>query len=82
MEQSIRQLVVEDEEIDDPAILNVSKNCPIPKVRLRTILTSQKNLFYSWKKKFDCIQGFKNIEVPLILSKKKKMTVLVLDRII
>lgn len=31
MEQSIRQLVVEDEEIDDPAILNVSKNCPIPK---------------------------------------------------
>lgn len=50
MEQSIRQLVVEDEEIDDPAILNVSKNCPIPKVRLRTILTSQKNLLYSWKK--------------------------------
>lgn len=42
MEQSIRQLVVEDEEIDDPAILNVSKNRPIPKVRLHTILTSQK----------------------------------------
>ncbi|XP_062609560.1 uncharacterized protein LOC134271362 [Saccostrea cucullata] len=31
MEQSISQLVVEDEEIDDPAIVNVSKNRPIPK---------------------------------------------------
>ncbi|XP_078338699.1 uncharacterized protein LOC111100321 isoform X1 [Crassostrea virginica] len=31
MEQSIQRLVVEDEEIDDPAIVNVSKNRPIPK---------------------------------------------------
>ncbi|XP_048766866.1 protein PAT1 homolog 1-like isoform X2 [Ostrea edulis] len=30
MEQSISQLVVEDEEMDDPAIVNVSKNRPIP----------------------------------------------------
>ena len=34
MEQSIQRLVVEDEEIDDPAIVNVSKNRPIPKVSL------------------------------------------------
>lgn len=51
MEQSIRQLVVEDEEIDDPAILNVSKNRPIPKVRLRTILTSQKISYIFLRKK-------------------------------
>lgn len=63
MEQSIRQLVVEDEEIDDPAILNVSKNRPIPKVRLRTILISKKGSVIFLEKKFTAFtQDFKNVE--------------------
>ena len=32
LEQSISQLVVDDDEIDDPAIMTITKRQPIPRV--------------------------------------------------
>jgi len=64
MEQSISQLVVDDDEVEDPAILNSSRSYRIPKVKIKRELqiseiSQMYLLLYTW------FVGFNNISVIL-----------------
>ena len=73
MEQSISQLVVDDDEVEDPAIVNSSRSYRIPKVKIKRELQISEitKLLYTW------FVGFNNISVilwwPVLLVEKTRV---------